>query len=200
MKIAFIVFLLIASALKSFSQDYKFSVELNFPYPFAKNFIADNYDGIIDVGAKYRFLNSNKIAVGISINAGYFKSNSELDRFYGDLKIKSYLLQPKFFAELNLGRLHPLVGIGYSSMIFKSSVSDEKIAELSGNGGFRDGFSVNNTQSGINLNAGLQFDVNSRIVIQAQYDYIILSREPPIINSAYNTGVNLLKVGLAYRI
>ncbi|WP_299438239.1 outer membrane beta-barrel protein [uncultured Aquimarina sp.] len=200
MKRTFITIFLIAFAIKTFSQDSKFSAELNFPYPFDNNFIADNYNGIIDIGAKYRFINSRKIAVGISINAGYFKSNSELTRFYGDLKIKSYLLQPKFFAELNLYRFHPFVGIGYTSMIFKSSVSDDEIAFLSGNGGFRDGFSVNNSQSGIDLNAGLQYDITKKIFIQAQFDYIILSREPPIINSKYNTNVNLLKFGLGYRI
>ena len=192
--------LLIAFAIKSFTQNYKFSAELNFPYPFDNNFIADNYDGIIDIGAKYRFINSKKMALGISINGSYFKSNSDLSRFYGDLKIKSYLVQPKIFAELNLNKFHPFLGIGYASMIFSSSVSDERIAELRGNGGFRDGFSVNNTQSGIDLNAGLQYDITHRIFLQLQFDYIILSREEPIINSKYNTNVNLLKFGLGYRI
>jgi opacity protein-like surface antigen len=200
MKRTLITIFLIAFAIKSFSQDYKFSAELNLPFPFDNNFIADNYDGIIDIGAKYRFINSKKVTLGISISASYLKSNSELSRFYGDLKIKSYLIQPKIFAELNLNRLHPFIGIGYASMVFNSSVSDEKIAELRGNGGFRDGFSVNNTQSGIDLNAGFQYDITERIFIQAQFDYIILSQEEPIINSKYNTNVNLLKFGLGYRI
>lgn len=191
--------LLLIFSIKTFSQNSKFSAELNFPYPFDNNFIADHYDGIVDIGAKYRFINSRKIAVGLSINAGYFKSNSELNRFYGDLKIKSYLIQPKIFAELNLKRFHPFIGIGYASMIFNSSVSDEKIAELRGNGGFRDGFSVNNTQSGINMNAGLQYDVTQKIFIQAQFDYTILSQEEPILRVKYNTNVNLLKFGLGYR-
>lgn len=70
MKRTLITLFLIAFAIKTFSQDYKFSAELNFPYPFDNNFIADNYDGIIG------FVNSKKITVGISINMSYLRSNS----------------------------------------------------------------------------------------------------------------------------
>lgn len=196
MKTKLITIFLIAFTIKSFSQGHKFSAELNFPYPFDHNFIATNYDGIIDLGVKYRFVHSKKINVGIATNITYLKSNSELTRYYGDLNIKSYLLQPKFFAELNFKKTHPFIGIGYASMIFKSSVSDKKIASYH----YKDGFSVNNTQSGINLNLGFQYDINQKIFIQTQFDYIILSQDKPIINSKYNTNVNLLKFGFGYRL
>ncbi|NRS90906.1 hypothetical protein HNQ02_003857 [Flavobacterium sp. 7E] len=200
MKRTLITLFLIAFTIKSFSQDSKLNFELNFPYPFDHNFIADNYDGIIDVGAKYRFVNSKKINIGISLNINIMNNNSEINKYYGNLKIKSYLIQPKIFTELNLKRFHPFIGIGYASMIFNSSISDENIAPLPRSGNYRDGFSVNNTQSGIDLSTGLQYDINKRILIQVQYDYIILSQEEPIINSKYNTNVNLLKFGFGYRI
>ncbi len=61
MKRTLITLFLIAFAIKTFSQDYKFNAELNIPFPFDNNFIADNYDGIIDIGVKYRFVNSKKL-------------------------------------------------------------------------------------------------------------------------------------------
>lgn len=200
MKRTLITLFLVTISVKSYSQDYKFDIELSYINPFDHNFIANNYDGTIDLATKYRFVNSKKIDLGISLNLGLLKSNYKLDRYYGDLNIKSYLVQPRIFAEFNLKKFHPKIGIGYTSMIFNSSVSDFKIAILRGNNGYRNGFSVNNTQSGINLNTGLSYDISPRFLIQIQYDYIILSTDEPIINSKYNTNVNILKFGIGFRL
>ena len=199
MKRKLIIILLITCAIKSFSQDSKLSIELNFPYPFDNNSVANNYNGIIDVGAKYKFINYKKLNAGVSLNISLLKSNSEFNSLFLDLKTTSYLFQPRLFAELNFGKFYPLLGIGYASMVFHSSDTDEDIIFIFRNGD-RNEFSVNNTQSGIDLNAGFKYDLNENIFFQMQYDYIILSAELPIINSKYNTNVNLLKFGLGYRL
>ncbi|WP_299517413.1 hypothetical protein, partial [uncultured Flavobacterium sp.] len=86
--------------INSYSQNSKLSLELNYPIPFDNNFIADNYKSIIDVGAKYRFINSKVINMGVALNAGvlYFKNNQS---YLQDYKVTNYMIQPKIFGEFN---------------------------------------------------------------------------------------------------
>jgi hypothetical protein len=68
MKQKLLLTLLLIFSIKSFSQDSKFSFELNYPIPIDNNFIGKNYNGIIDVGVDYRIANLNPVNIGISIN------------------------------------------------------------------------------------------------------------------------------------
>lgn len=119
------------------------------------------------------------------------KSNRDRNNVAGNFKITSYQLQPKIFTEFNFSQFTPFVGVGYTSMLFKSSTDDRKIYAYN-----RDGFSLNNTQSGIDLNIGLKYNFEKRLFVQIQYDYIVLGVMEPIINSRYNTNVNILKIGI----
>ncbi|WP_278035344.1 outer membrane beta-barrel protein [Flavobacterium nitratireducens] len=138
---------------KSISQNYRFSTDASFQNPSSHNFISDNSNGVIDLGIKYRVLNSKKTKFGISFNAGILKSNRDRNNVAGNFKITSYQLQPKIFTELNFSHFTPFVGVGYTSMLFKSSTDDRKIYAYN-----RDGFSLNNTQSGIDLKIGIGTD------------------------------------------
>lgn len=194
-KILFIILLILAN--KSFSQNSKFSAALNYPILFTHNFIADNYNGVIDLGLKYRFINSKKVNVGISINAGILETNDEINSTTQNFKITIYELQPKIFAEFNFSKLHPFAGIGYTSMMFKSSTDNRTIVPIrQSDGYYRDGFSLNNTQSGIDLNIGLKYNFYKKLFSQIQYDHILLGAMEPIINSRYNTSVNIVKIGI----
>ncbi|MEM0578298.1 outer membrane beta-barrel protein [Flavobacterium polysaccharolyticum] len=194
-KLLFIILLILTN--KSFSQKTKFSAELNYPFLFTHNFIADNYSGIIDLGLKYRFINAKKVNLGISINAGILKTNNEINSVTQNYKITIYELDPKIFAEFNYSKIHPFVGIGYTSMIFKSSTSNINIIPIGQKDGYyRDGFSLNNTQSGLNLNIGLKYDFYKNLFSQIQYNYILLGTKEPIINSRYNSNVNIIKIGI----
>ena len=84
MKIKFLVLTTLFS-LNLFSQNSKLSVELNYPIPFDNNFIAENYKSIVDVGVRYRFINSKVINVGVAFNAGvlYFDNKS----YFQDYKV-----------------------------------------------------------------------------------------------------------------
>ncbi len=138
---------------KSISQNYRFSTDASFKKQSSNNFITDNYNGLIYLGLKYRVLNTKKTKFGISFNAGILKSNRDRNNVAGNFKITSYQLQPKIFTELNFSHFTPFVGVGYTSMLFKSSTDDRKIYAYN-----RDGFSLNNTQSGIDLKIGIGTD------------------------------------------
>lgn len=173
--------------INSFSQNSKLSLELNYPIPFDNNFIADNYKSIIDVGAKYRFINSKVINMGVALNAGvlYFKNNQS---YLQDYKVTNYMIQPKIFGEFNIQKFKPFFGIGYTSMIFDYSGSNNGY-DISGE---------NDTQSGIDFNVGIKYLVLNNVFVQIQYDYIILDVGDEIPRTKYNTNVNLFKIGVGY--
>jgi opacity protein-like surface antigen len=185
--------LLLILSIKSFSQDSKLSVEMHYPILIDQNFIGKNYNGIIDVGAKYRFSEITNINIGASINGGILVNNTNDNNGNQDFTVKSYLIQPKIFAELkieSISKLHPFVGFGYSFMVFDAS-------------GTNNGFDVsgsNETESGINANFGIAYDITKKIFIDIQYDYVKLKVDKETPNTTFNTNVNLLKVGLGFRI
>ena len=179
--------LLIFLSFYSFCQNSKLSVEINYPIPFDNNFIADNYKSIIDVGAKYRFINSRVINIGISFNAGilYFENTKS---YIQDYKVTNYMLQPKIFGEFNLKKLKPFLGLGYTSMIFDYNGNNNEF-EINGK---------SDTQSGIDFNVGFKYNVLKNVFIQVQYDYIILDVGEEIPRTKYNTNVNIFKIGMGY--
>jgi len=70
------------------------------------------------------------VNLGISINAGILKTNNEINSVTQNYKITIYELEPKIFAEFNYSKIRPFVGIGYTSMIFKSSTSNINIIPI----------------------------------------------------------------------
>lgn len=177
-------FVLLLLTLKICAQDSKFSVALNYPIPFDHNFIADNYKGVIDVGVNYKVYSSKTLSLGLASNAGLLTSDNNIR----DLNIKSYVIQPKLFVEFNVSKFHPYLRVGYTSMIFKTKNRDDRY-------GFG-GISLNNTQSGSNINPGLKYDINKDFFLQAQYDYVYLSSKGSIIRTTYRNSVSIIKIGL----
>lgn len=193
MKQKLLLVLLLILSIKSFSQDSKLSIEMHYPIPIDQNFIGKSYNGIIDIGAKYRFSEITNINIGASINGGILANNTNDNNGNQDFKVKSYLIQPKIFAELkikSISKLHPSIGFGYTFMVFDAS-------------GTNNGFDVSGsskTESGINANFGVAYDITNKIFIDIQYDYVKLKVDNEIPNTTFNSNVNLLKVGLGFRI
>ena len=182
--------LLIILTSNSFSQDSKFSLELNFPIPFGNNLIGQNYNGIVDLGASYKFANIAPINIGASLNTGILINNANLINRFPNFNVISYVIQPKVFGELNLGLLenfHPSLGLGYT-VIITSANNRSDIIDL-----------PNNTESGINFNLGLAYDITQKLFIKSQYDFIKLSANDNSVNNKFNTNVNILKIGFGYR-
>ncbi|MHB0756959.1 outer membrane protein [Polaribacter sp. M15] len=192
MKHQLILVFLIIFSIKSFSQNSKFSIELNYPIPIDENFIGENFNGIIDAGLKYRFTNLDLLSIGASFNYGILK-NSKNDRI-GLIDVTAFSMQPRIFAELNsesISRFHPSVGLGYTFMTFNASDTESFNSNSS---------SLSQTESGFNLNLGMAYDITNELFIEVQYDFIKIGVDNEIPDIKYNTNINILKIGLGYRL
>ncbi|WP_282178857.1 outer membrane beta-barrel protein [Maribacter stanieri] len=167
---------LVFSSFIVHAQDQKWSVEANYPLVANSN-LQNDFNGVLDLGIKYRFANLGPVILGVGFNAAYLKNFNKFT--YGsasgqdlesDYKAKQFLLQPKLFAELpipGLSALRPQIGIGYSFSIVD-------IYYDNGDQFFSDN---TNTEGGLNLNLGLSYDISQRFFVQVQYDYINLNLE-----------------------
>lgn len=181
-----------------FSQKTKFSVEANYPLPIDNNFVGENYDGIIDLGVKYQIKKLETVNLGVSVNSSYYTFEEEafFPAFDEYLKFKTslYVIQPRFFCELNLKnvpKLHPYAGIGYSLFISKTKFSN---SESNPN-------DESNNQSGLNLDLGLNYDITNRLYLTVSYNYFkLLQLDEAVPKTGYNTNVNILKMGVGFRI
>lgn len=193
MKQKLVLVLLLIFTIKSFSQDSKFSIEANDPIAVGDNFLGKIYDGIIDIGAKYRFSDFKIVTLGASINGGFLKNSKTNTTNAFDVNV--YPIQPRVFAEFNilkLSKFHPQIGLGYSFLIFRAKpnlVSPSYLAT-----------DLDITKKGMNLNLGLSYDITDQFFLQAQYDFIKVKADHGIADTKYNTNISLLKFGLGFRI
>ncbi|RKS01754.1 outer membrane protein [Flavobacterium sp. 102] len=182
--------LLLFSALQAFSQE-KTSIELNYPIPSGDNFIS-NYDGLVDVGIKYRFSDKENFAFGVSLNANYLTYDEPDIGF----KTKNYNFQPRIFGELKLKgipRLHPALGLGYTFMQFSTTGNGNTGEEIIS-------FNESESLSGFNFNVSFSFDFTKKMFAQVQYDAIKVSNTPEgVPDTKYNTTANFIKLGVGYR-
>lgn len=186
MKCNLFIVLIFLFSIKLFSQDSKFSIELNYPIPVDKNFIGENYKGVIDLGISYKVFKFNSVNLGVSTNVGILKYDS--NRGY---KITSRYFQPRIFTSLmlkNLEKLQPSIALGYTIMKFDAAGNND---------GFIDSYE-NDSLNGFNVNLGLAYDVLNRVFVKIQYDFVKLKSEN-VPDVKFNTHVNLFKVGLGYR-
>lgn len=178
-----------------FSQVSRVSLEANFPISIGSNFFGKDYDGIVDIGAKYRVVALSNINLGISVNGSYFKRNGAGFRGqypYDDSEIgedpdvTNFIILPKIFVELNtesLPKLHPFVGVGYGFLLFNAASHNSRPTDAK-------------TENGFNLNIGVYYLLNKHIFAQFQYDYIKLSSDAEIPNSSFNSNISIIKIGL----
>lgn len=191
MKQKLLLALLLIFSIKSFSQDSKFSLELNYPIPIDDNLVGKNYNGIVDAGLKYHFLNLDFMNIGASLNAGMYKNikDDSVQPFDGT----TYIFSPRIYGEFNiksLPKIHPSVGLGYSILNFRADV--DRFNNLS--------VSSSETENGINLNFGIAYDITERLFAQVQFDFIKIGVDNEVPDIKYNTNINIFKIGLGYRL
>lgn len=184
---------LILMAQFSFSQNSKFSVEANFPISLGSEFFGD-YNGIIDIGAKYRLVNVSDLTLGISVNGSYFKKNSQpyfpsnpndFQDPYDAAEYTSFTILPRVYAELNiqdLPKIRPFLGLGYGFILFNAAARQPVSSES---------FTLN----GLNANLGFYYLFTKRLFAQLQYDYIKLFDDNAPGTSAANSA-SIVKFGL----
>lgn|GEM_PF-505785 len=185
----FIAFVFCVSLLST-GQNRKWSVEGNFPYTFGDNFVDEGYNGVADLGLKYRIREYRRFDLGASLNMGAFTSAASLDGSNG-INGNAILFQPRAFASYiidSVPGLHPMVGLGYSLFMF--NVNDENFNNAN--------FQQNRSDDGLNLNVAIAYDLTDALFVQVQYDYIRLSARNSI-DSSYNKNVNIIKLGFGYR-
>ena len=189
--------LLFITSIHAFSQETKFTIEANYPFTIGENFIGKNYDGIADAGFKYSFTDAKLVNLGLSVNGSLLNYNFKVHDDFAepfDYKVNAYFIQPRIFAELvvaSIDMFHPSVSLGYSFILFNVVGPDP--LDFSNE-------TAKDSQSGINLNVAVAYDLTEKIFIQLQYDFIKLGTANDIPNTAYNTNVDLVKIGLGYRI
>lgn len=194
----YLVNLLLLFSLVSFSQNSKFRFEASYPLPIDQNFIGEYYNGIADLGIKYEVKELSNFTFGVSLNSTLLKADRNEYSFLLDeqvrYKVTAYSLEPRLFMELKLKsipKLHPAFGVGYSFLFFTTKIkfSESTIPDNK------------SSQSGINTNLQMAYDISKRIYVQAQYDFILLTNlEGGIPKNKYNTNINLLKFGVGFRL
>ena len=184
--------LLIILTFKSFSQNSKFSVELNLPINMGENMFGKDFKGIVDIGAKYRISNLDLINVSASINAGLSNGTPVEDSRIKNQESKYYLIQPRINGELkikSLKNVYPMFGIGYTFMIFESSATIDNITTEN-----------NINRSGINANFGVSYDLTKKLFAIVQYDFVKLKAGNNISNTNFTTNMNIIKIGIGLKL
>ncbi len=188
-----ILLFLLSICTYSFSQNSKLKLDVNYPFAVDQNFMGKNYSGIIDIGGKYSLVNKDLVNLGFAINTGLLTFDNTINESFQNYKISAYTIQPKVFCEFNIKsveKIHPYTSLGYSFFVFKATGTNNEF----------DVSAFNDTQSGINLNFGLAFDITKKLYINAQYDFIKLKKEDLIPNSKFNTNVNIVKIGIGLKL
>ena len=157
MKYILLLAFIVVFNIKSFSQCSRLNVELSHPISHESNFIEEKFNGFIDLGLKYRFIRNNILNLGISANVGIFNnSKKNIDE---PLDITANIIQPRLFSEFNIQALpflHPSVGVGYTYLTFNASGIN------SFNPDYPEDLNLKTTESGINLNLAIAFDITNR--------------------------------------
>lgn len=181
------------------AQDSKMSVELSYPLlAIDTNFLGTNFNGLIDAGFDYRFAEAQPFTFGGSLNLGILRSNGFGPLFDEDIDVfrtTVVTIQPRVFTEFTIEALpiiHPAVGLGYTIISFDNSIRLNQFGDPN----------QSTTRSGFNVNAGVMVDITNRLLAHVQYDFIQLSspNQIEVPNTKFNKNVNILKLGLGYRL
>ena len=178
----------------SFSQESNLSFELNLPVLLGQNFYADNYSGVFDIGATYDFIELPFTKIDTSLNLSFLRDSNIGRNSQFDLRL--YIIEPKVnatFTSPSNQNLHFKTGIGYSLFVF-DLVQNKNTTDFN----FNDNTTDN--KSGVAVNLGLIYDFNKKFYAEIQYDFVKLFLDDDLISNAYNTNLNILKIGVGIRI
>jgi hypothetical protein len=186
MKNRILLVLILCFGTLTHAQDQKFSATLSYPLTVGDNFL-EEYTGYVDVGLQYRFWDLNVVKLGISVNASFLEIT---DPPREGEKFTAFLVYPRLFAEVPLGKFRPVAGFGYGINRFNNDADTTGLGVTS----------INRTYEGLVLNIGLSYDVSDRIFLLAQYDWADIDRSFVTIgNEKFNNRGNLIKIGAGIR-
>ena len=185
-KTLFILFIVYCNS--AVSQTQKFSVALNYPIPLGKNFITNNYIGIVDAEARYYPYRLKNLRLGVCADIGLLTNSAAfISKYSVDnpnlTPVSTLLIKPGLTAEMEFGRFAPNAGIGYSFFNFMSK-------NIPAN--------EDTTTDGLNLNLGLKYNLFQHFFLNVNFDYTRCRIEGGIPDISYNRDIFLLRAGVGY--
>ncbi|MFD0991480.1 outer membrane protein [Mariniflexile jejuense] len=185
-----LVFLFFIS-LTTFSQNKKFSVEVNYPLGMSNGF--ENLSGIIDASINYRFATSELFSYGASVTFDYLKGDINFSN--QDLNRNFFFYHFDGFAEMTIPsaeKLHPFAGAGLTLLNYDYQY-------LSGTNEFPTIETRKEKDLGFNIKLGIQYDLNNNLFIQTYFHSIRTFNKSDFNNETIGVNYNQLKIGLGLR-
>lgn len=191
MKTNYTLIILFLISLNVFSQDKKFSIEINYPLAISNGI--ENFTGIADASIKYRFAEGELFKYGASLTFDYLKAklpfnNQDLGRNY-------FFYHANGFAEMTIPsaeKIHPFVGAGFTYVSYEYEF-------------FRavDGFTtvetIKENDPGFNLKLGIQYDFTSSFFMQSYFHYIRTFNKSDFNDETIGVNYNQVKFGVGLR-
>lgn len=175
------------------AQDTAFSIEANYPTPIDSNFFGENFNGVADLGVKYRVVHYPLVNLGLSLNGGLYRNPKEERMSAFDITI--LFIQPSIFSEFNIEsapKFHPSLSIGYSILSIEATNINPFVVGNTGS-------NLSENQNGFHFNLGVAYNISEKLFAQLQYQFTKLRRDASAPDIAFNTTINILKLGLGYR-
>ncbi|PID68008.1 MAG: hypothetical protein CR968_03805 [Flavobacteriia bacterium] len=187
MKKIYIFLMLFLVSLTVFSQNKKFSVEVNYPLAFSE-FV--KFTGIVDAGLKYQFTTNESINYGASFTFDYLKADRDRDF------VRDYLFfHVNGFSETiipSLNKIHVFFGAGFT-YVTHDSISFFHTDD------YTDVIKDKENDSGFNLKFGAQYDLSSRFFVQSYYHFIRTYDKSRISDNIFKIHYNQVKLGVGVR-
>ncbi|NER09836.1 hypothetical protein SAMN06265375_101645 [Muriicola jejuensis] len=158
------------------AQENTWSIEVIDPISFNHPFALSN-EGTLGLRVNYRFVQVGKVTFGLSADGSRFATTLRPDQ---EGEYQEYFFKPRLFAEVPLtrnGNLSFTGGVGWAWLYSrgKPTFFDEN-GRLQGGDAWADG---------LNLDAGLIYDVTPNLRIQSSFDQPFLSGEAVDGNSGF---------------
>lgn len=194
MKKSITLFFLLILNLTTYSQDKKFSIDIN--YPLAINNSITEVNGIVDGSFKYRFKELDAMTIGAVYT--YDLATERIDSYLSSLKHTYHFNHLGGLIEFKIKtveKLHPFAQAGYTLLTTKSKlrISDSSDPDIS-----EDQTKVENS-SGFNLGAGTSYDISERFYLQLYYHYIKVYSQEDFSKETRGYNYDQLKLGVGYR-
>ncbi|AZQ59644.1 hypothetical protein EJ994_12815 [Maribacter sp. MJ134] len=191
MKKIIIFALLIIVTSKLFSQNEKFGIEVNYPVLIDNNFIGVNYNGIIDLGLSYSFINTTIADFGVNFNTSIFRDSNKGG--FSEIDITVISFQPSIYGEFKINGLQkfrPIARLGYTLLTFSNVIDFSTGEEIESN----------TSRGGLNLGLGVAYQISNRVFLKFEYDFTKLYETGRLSRSPFNTNINILAIGLSYKL
>ena len=169
------------------AQDRDWSLEVHYPISLGDNFSSSN-EGLLGVGAQYRFAHWGKARLGVELNASWFATTfiNDSDPIQEE-KFRDFFLQARMFYDAPLTaneklRFRGALGWAYQRATGPVAFFDEQ-GRIQGNDEYH----------GPVLSAGLTYDITPRWYLSGSFDMLFQ------FNESENRTVGLSKIGVGFR-